>query len=151
MNFCVLLICQTGWRQQVKWLFPVKVVGNLGLPVMGPREMGGDNIFVHSVCFPTDETDRGVDQQDGKNHASSPECEERDAGRDELLKVRLPTRSDMICGYACLRGILSSRRIIQTVILSSAYTFSRRALWLGRVQGAMKVLVWDVQQCEVVP
>lgn len=41
-----------GWRQHWKWLFPIKVVGNLGLPGTGSREMGGNNIFVHSVCLP---------------------------------------------------------------------------------------------------
>ncbi|XP_049630877.1 caspase-2 [Suncus etruscus] len=56
-----------------------------------------------------DETDRGVDQQDGKNQAVSPECEERDAGKEGMLKVRLPTRSDMICGYACLKGTAAMR------------------------------------------
>lgn len=55
------------------------------------------------------ETDRGVDQQDGKNHAPSPGCEESDAGREDLLKMRLPTRSDMICGYACLKGTAAMR------------------------------------------
>lgn len=110
--------------------------GNLGLPVTGPREMGGNNIFVHSVCLPTDETDRGVDQQDGKNHAPSPGCEETDAGREDLLKMRLPTRSDMICGYACLKGIWSTGSLIQTL---HSCTFSCMAVWPGRVQGAMKV------------
>ncbi|XP_033288184.1 caspase-2 isoform X4 [Orcinus orca] len=56
-----------------------------------------------------DETDRGVDQQDGKNHERSPECEESDASKEEGLKMRLPTRSDMICGYACLRGTAAMR------------------------------------------
>ncbi|XP_060012465.1 caspase-2 isoform X3 [Lagenorhynchus albirostris] len=62
-----------------------------------------------------DETDRGVDQQDGKNHERSPECEESDASKEEGLKMRLPTRSDMICGYACLRGIVSSKGEIPKV------------------------------------
>uniref|UniRef100_A0A8C5K663 Caspase-2 n=1 Tax=Jaculus jaculus TaxID=51337 RepID=A0A8C5K663_JACJA len=56
-----------------------------------------------------DETDRGVDQQDGKKHAGPPGCEESDAGREQLLKTRLPTRSDMICGYACLKGTAAMR------------------------------------------
>ncbi|XP_019789424.2 caspase-2 isoform X4 [Tursiops truncatus] len=56
-----------------------------------------------------DETDRGVDQQDGKNHERSLECEESDASKEEGLKMRLPTRSDMICGYACLRGTAAMR------------------------------------------
>ncbi|XP_004714052.1 caspase-2 [Echinops telfairi] len=56
-----------------------------------------------------DETDLGVDQQDGKNQAQSPGCEESDAGAAGLLKTRLPTRSDMICGYACLQGTAAMR------------------------------------------
>lgn len=64
--------------------------------------MGGSDLFVLSAS--ADETDRGVDQQDGKSQAQSPGCEESDAGTEGLLKTRLPTRSDMICGYACLRG-----------------------------------------------
>ncbi|KAM9651180.1 caspase-2 [Trichechus inunguis] len=56
-----------------------------------------------------DETDRGVDQQDGKSQAGSPGCEESDASTEGLLKTRLPTRSDMICGYACLRGTAAMR------------------------------------------
>lgn len=68
--------------------------------------MGENNSFVSSVGLFIEETDRGVDQQDGKNHPQSPGCEESDAGKEESMKMRLPTRSDMICGYACLKGIL---------------------------------------------
>lgn len=103
MGFCVLLHQPEVGGDSWKWLSPVKAVGTLGLPVSGPGETGGNNVLVHSVRLPTDETDRGVDQQDGKSQ--SPGCEESDAGREELLKMRLPTRSDMICGYACLKGI----------------------------------------------
>ena len=78
-------------------------------------------------AFATDETDRGVDQQDGKNHTGSSECEESDASKEELLKTRLPTRSDMICGYACLRGILSSRDGSEDA-LSGMCAFSSGAL-----------------------
>uniref|UniRef100_A0A8D1VD69 Caspase-2 n=1 Tax=Sus scrofa TaxID=9823 RepID=A0A8D1VD69_PIG len=76
-----------------------------------------------------DETDRGVDQQDGKNHARSPECEESDAGKEELLKMRLPTRSDMICGYACLRGTAAMRNTKRGSWYIEALTqvFSERA------------------------
>lgn len=56
-----------------------------------------------------EETDRGVDQQDGRSQADSPKCQESDGGREELLKVRLPTRSDMICGFACLKGTAAMR------------------------------------------
>ncbi|XP_015272754.1 PREDICTED: caspase-2 [Gekko japonicus] len=56
-----------------------------------------------------DETDRGVDQIDGSERADSPGCEESDAKMQENSKLRLPTCSDMICGYACLRGTAAMR------------------------------------------
>ncbi|XP_012302948.2 caspase-2 isoform X1 [Aotus nancymaae] len=76
-----------------------------------------------------DETDRGVDQQDGKSHAGSPGCEESDAGKEELLKMRLPTRSDMICGYACLKGTAAMRNTKRGswYIEALAQVFSERA------------------------
>ncbi|XP_058387942.1 caspase-2 isoform X4 [Diceros bicornis minor] len=76
-----------------------------------------------------DETDRGVDQQDGKNHAKPPECEESDAGKEGLLKMRLPTRSDMICGYACLKGTAAMRNTKRGSWYIEALTqvFSERA------------------------
>ncbi|XP_056385385.1 caspase-2 isoform X2 [Hyla sarda] len=55
-----------------------------------------------------DETDQGVDQQDGREQTGSPGCEQSDAGR-EHRRVRLPTQSDMICAYACLKGTVSLR------------------------------------------
>ncbi|XP_055447148.1 caspase-2 isoform X2 [Bubalus kerabau] len=76
-----------------------------------------------------DETDRGVDLQDGKNHDRSPKCEESDASGEELLKTRLPTRSDMICGYACLRGTAAMRNTKRGSWYVEALTqvFSERA------------------------
>ncbi|XP_059568032.1 caspase-2 isoform X6 [Myotis daubentonii] len=76
-----------------------------------------------------DETDRGVDQQDGKGHSLSPECEDGDADRQKLLKMRLPTRSDMICGYACLRGTAAMRNTKRGSWYIEALTqiFSERA------------------------
>ncbi|XP_066472678.1 caspase-2 [Tiliqua scincoides] len=55
-----------------------------------------------------DETDRGVDQVDGNERATSPGCEESDANK-ENPKLRLPSCSDMICGYACLKGTAAMR------------------------------------------
>ncbi|XP_062985069.1 caspase-2 isoform X2 [Elgaria multicarinata webbii] len=56
-----------------------------------------------------DETDRGVDQIDGNERADSPGYEESDANKKENPKLRLPTCSDMICGYACLKGTAAMR------------------------------------------
>ncbi|XP_045038020.1 caspase-2 isoform X2 [Desmodus rotundus] len=93
-----------------------------------------------------DETDRGVDLQDGKSHTQSPGCEESDAGRQELLKMRLPTRSDMICGYACLKGTAAMRNTKRGswYIEALAQVFSDRACdthvadMLVRVNGLIK-------------
>ncbi|NXP47708.1 CASP2 protein, partial [Heliornis fulica] len=60
-----------------------------------------------------DETDRGVDQIDGKEWSDSSGCEESDANKEENLKLRLPTCSDMICGYACLKGTAAMRNTKQ--------------------------------------
>uniref|UniRef100_UPI00398EE41F caspase-2-like n=1 Tax=Pristiophorus japonicus TaxID=55135 RepID=UPI00398EE41F len=56
-----------------------------------------------------DETDIGMDLQDGKERSDSPGWEQSDAGREEPLRVKLPTRSDIICGYACLKGTAALR------------------------------------------
>lgn len=58
-----------------------------------------------------------MDQLDGQERTQSPGCEQRDAGREgerddkereekdrERLRVKLPQRSDMICGFATLKG-----------------------------------------------
>lgn len=64
-----------------------------------------------------DEMDCGVEQIDGPSRTSSPSCEQRDAGREGgkdadarqrgdmcRPRIKLPQRSDMICGFASLKG-----------------------------------------------
>ncbi|KAF6735216.1 Caspase-2 [Oryzias melastigma] len=64
-----------------------------------------------------DEMDCGVEQIDGPARTFSPTCEQRDAGREEQgdadgrqrastgrQRIKLPQRSDMICGFASLKG-----------------------------------------------
>lgn len=61
--------------------------------------------------------DCGVEQIDGPARTFSPTCEQRDAGREEQgdadgrqrastgrQRIKLPQRSDMICGFASLKG-----------------------------------------------
>ncbi|XP_036440725.1 caspase-2 isoform X4 [Colossoma macropomum] len=71
-----------------------------------------------------EEMDSGVDQLDGDDRAEPTDCEQRDAGREEKsarqnetreqrdserLRVKLPQRSDMICGFATLKGTAAMR------------------------------------------
>ncbi|KAM4637109.1 caspase-2 isoform 2-T2 [Discoglossus pictus] len=72
-----------------------------------PQLQNKPKMFFIQACR-GEEADRGVDQRDGREQASSPGCEQSDAGREDQ-RVRLPTQSDMICAYACLRGSVSLR------------------------------------------
>lgn len=74
-------------------------------------------LAVNVSCL-VDEMDCGVEQIDGPSRTSSPSCEQRDAGREgekdadarprtgDLCRprIKLPQRSDMICGFASLKG-----------------------------------------------
>ncbi|KAG7237590.1 hypothetical protein INR49_032036 [Caranx melampygus] len=69
-----------------------------------------------------DEMDCGVEQIDGPGRTCSPSCEQRDAGREGQgdadsrqrgdmgrPRIKLPQRSDMICGFASLKGTAAMR------------------------------------------
>lgn len=62
-----------------------------------------------------------MDQVDGNDRANSPGCEESDANKKENPKLRLPTCSDMICGYACLKGILDNTSAVVLLHYLSCY------------------------------
>lgn len=74
-------------------------------------------IWLIWVFVVLDEMDCGVEQIDGPARTLSPSCEQRDAGREgdggadttrrgdpRRPRIKLPQRSDMICGFASLKG-----------------------------------------------
>lgn len=98
----------------------------------GDGYVGVKNIGV--ISFPLDEMDNGVDQLDGQERTQSPGCEQRDAGREEerdakereakdreRLRVKLPQRSDMICGFATLKGFSVYILMYILFIISPSY------------------------------
>uniref|UniRef100_V9KZT1 Caspase-2 n=1 Tax=Callorhinchus milii TaxID=7868 RepID=V9KZT1_CALMI len=76
-----------------------------------PNLQNKPKMFFIQACR-GDRTDRGVDRLDG---ADAPGCEECDAGkeRERTRRGKLPTQSDIICGYACLRGTAALRNTRQ--------------------------------------
>uniref|UniRef100_A0A3P8SA23 Caspase 2, apoptosis-related cysteine peptidase n=1 Tax=Amphiprion percula TaxID=161767 RepID=A0A3P8SA23_AMPPE len=58
-----------------------------------------------------EEMDCGVEQMDGPVRTSSPSCEQRDQRGALGIKprIKLPQRSDMICGFASLKGTAAMR------------------------------------------
>ncbi|MBN3325089.1 CLCN1 protein, partial [Atractosteus spatula] len=72
-----------------------------------PQLQNKPKMFFIQACRGED-TDSGVDQSDGPERTSSPGCEQRDAA-NEVVKVKLPQRSDMICGFASLKGTAAMR------------------------------------------
>lgn len=104
-----------GQLLMLDWVF--EVFDNARCPLLQNKP----KMFFIQACR-GDEMDNGVDQLDGQERTQSPGCEQRDAGREgerenkereakdrERLKVKLPQRSDMICGFASLKGTAAMR------------------------------------------
>ncbi|KAM4735894.1 caspase-2 isoform 3-T3 [Anableps anableps] len=99
-----------GQLIQLDWVF--EAFDNAHCPLLQNKP----KMFFIQACR-GDEMDCGVEQLDGPVRTSSPSCEQRDAGREaegdadprqrrDLRgpRIKLPQRSDMICGFASLKG-----------------------------------------------
>nr|XP_020466439.1 caspase-2 isoform X3 [Monopterus albus] len=99
-----------GQVLQLDWVF--EAFDNAHCPLLQNKP----KMFFIQACR-GDEMDCGVEQIDGPVRTSSPSCEQWDAGREEQgdaesrqnrdmgrPRIKLPQRSDMICGFASLKG-----------------------------------------------
>ncbi|XP_063735496.1 caspase-2 isoform X3 [Eleginops maclovinus] len=96
-----------GQLLQLDWVF--ESFDNVRCPLLQNKP----KMFFIQACR-GEEMDCGVEQSDGPERTCSPSCEQRDAGREGQgdatsrqrgdPRIKLPQRSDMICGYASLKG-----------------------------------------------
>ncbi|XP_047455876.1 caspase-2 isoform X5 [Mugil cephalus] len=99
-----------GQLLQLDWVF--EAFDNAHCPLLQNKP----KMFFIQACR-GDEMDCGVEQIDGPVRTCSPSCEQRDAGREGQgdadsrqrgdlgrPRIKLPQRSDMICGFASLKG-----------------------------------------------
>ncbi|XP_051262054.1 caspase-2 isoform X6 [Dicentrarchus labrax] len=99
-----------GQLLQLDWVF--EAFDNAHCPLLQNKP----KMFFIQACR-GDEMDCGVEQIDGPARTCSPSCEQRDAGREGQgdadsrqrgdmgrPRIKLPQRSDMICGFASLKG-----------------------------------------------
>eukprot|EP00063_Salmo_salar_P063567 XP_014038402.1 PREDICTED: caspase-2-like [Salmo salar] len=104
-----------GQLLELDWVF--EAFDNAHCPLLQNKP----KMFFIQACR-GEEMDCGVEQSDGPERTQSPGCEQRDAGREGegdgdtrqmeergRLRVKLPQRSDMICGFASLKGTAAMR------------------------------------------
>ncbi|XP_031641829.1 caspase-2-like isoform X2 [Oncorhynchus kisutch] len=104
-----------GQLLELDWVF--EAFDNAHCPLLQNKP----KMFFIQACR-GEEMDCGVEQSDGPERTQSPGCEQRDAGREgegdgdtrqmeerDRLRVKLPQRSDMICGFASLKGTAAMR------------------------------------------
>ncbi|XP_034730118.1 caspase-2 isoform X9 [Etheostoma cragini] len=104
-----------GQLLQLDWVF--KSFDNAHCPLLQNKP----KVFFIQACR-GEEMDCGVEQIDGPVRTCSPCCEQLDAGREGQgdaqcrqrgdigrPRIKLPQRSDMICGFASLKGTAAMR------------------------------------------
>ncbi|XP_028984870.1 caspase-2 isoform X2 [Betta splendens] len=101
-----------GQLLQLDWVF--EAFDNAHCPLLQNKP----KMFFIQACR-GEEMDCGVEKTDGPARTTSPSCEQQDAGREgsDLTegrdigrpRIKLPQRSDMICGFASLKGTAAMR------------------------------------------
>ncbi|XP_061145984.1 caspase-2 isoform X1 [Syngnathus typhle] len=136
-----------GQLLQLQWVF--EAFDNVRCPLLQNKP----KMFFIQACR-GEELDCGVEQVDGPGRSSSPSCEQRDAGREgprgagarqggdlELPRIKLPQRSDMICGYASLKG--------QTICTAAMRNTKRGSWFIQELNSALRLHARDTHMADI--
>ncbi|XP_013868059.1 caspase-2 isoform X3 [Austrofundulus limnaeus] len=136
-----------GQLLQLDWVF--EAFDNAHCPLLQNKP----KMFFIQACR-GDEMDCGVEQIDGPARTLSPSCEQRDAGREgegdadttqsgdlRRPRIKLPQRSDMICGFASLKG---------QKICTAAMRNTKRGSWfIQELNSALRLCARDTHLADI--
>uniref|UniRef100_A0A8C7GP05 Caspase-2 n=1 Tax=Oncorhynchus kisutch TaxID=8019 RepID=A0A8C7GP05_ONCKI len=136
-----------GQLLELDWVF--EAFDNAHCPLLQNKP----KMFFIQACR-GEEMDCGVEQSDGPERTQSPGCEQRDAGREgegdgdtrqmeerDRLRVKLPQRSDMICGFASLKGVS---------VCTAAMRNTKRGSWfIQEVNSALRFRARDTHLSDI--
>ncbi|CAJ1062480.1 caspase-2 isoform X3 [Xyrichtys novacula] len=136
-----------GELLQLDWVF--EAFDNAHCPLLQNKP----KIFFIQACR-GEEMDCGVEQIDGPVRTCSPSCEQRDAGREGQgetgsmqrgdigrPRIKLPQRSDMICGYASLKG--------QRICTAAMRNTKRGSWFIQEINTALRLRARDTHVADI--
>ncbi|KAM4581095.1 caspase-2 isoform 3-T3 [Odontesthes bonariensis] len=136
-----------GQLLQLDWVF--QSFDNAHCPLLQNKP----KMFFIQACR-GDEMDCGVEQIDGPARTLSPGCEQRDAGREGQgdadsrqranlgrPRIKLPQRSDMICGFASLKG--------QTICTAAMRNTKRGSWFIQELNSSLRLHSRDTHLSDI--
>ncbi|XP_035018572.1 caspase-2 isoform X1 [Hippoglossus stenolepis] len=136
-----------GQLLQLDWMF--EAFDNSHCPLLQNKP----KMFFVQACR-GDEMDCGVEQIDGPTRTYSPSCEQRDAGREGQgdaasrqrgdmgrPRIKLPQRSDMICGFASLKG--------QTISTAAMRNTKRGSWFIQEINATLRLHARDTHLADI--
>ncbi|XP_069551790.1 caspase-2 isoform X1 [Brachyistius frenatus] len=136
-----------GQLLPLEWVF--EAFDNAHCPLLQNKP----KMFFIQACR-GDEMDCGVEQTDGPVRTCSPSCEQRDAGREGqgdadsrqrgdmgTPRIKLPQRSDMICGFASLKG--------QRICTAAMRNTKRGSWFIQEINTALRLHARDTHLADI--